>query len=236
MRRMATAFTLTLAGVAAATGIAHAQAPAVAITPAKPCYVNGDSTTVTLSGFAPGSSVAVTLDKQNLGSVPIDAAGAYTNTLRLGGFRGVKPHTLTATDNANPALTATFPFTATEFRVTVTPKKARAGKKLLLRGSGFAAGQPVFMHVRNHGLKTDKRVTRSAAGPCGTFTARTRVVPSNADSGKYRVQFDNVRRYSKRTKPKLVGTMTVTRRIRSSAASIASARSGALTQVWNGLS
>jgi hypothetical protein len=90
------------------------------------------------------------------------------------------------------------------------------------------------MHVRNHGLKTDKRVTRSAAGPCGTFSARTAVVPSNADSGKYRVQFDNVRRYSKRTKPKLVGTMTVTRRIRSSAASIASARSGALTQVWNG--
>jgi hypothetical protein len=88
--------------------------------------------------------------------------------------------------------------------------------------------------VRNHGLTTDKRVARAARGPCGTFSARTAVVPSNADSGKYRVQFDNVRRFSKRTQPKLVGTMTVTRRIRSSAASIAAARPGALTQLWNG--
>jgi hypothetical protein len=230
---MATAFTLTLAGLAAATGVAHAQA-GVSIQPPKPCYVNGEQVTAALSGFTPGGSATVMLDKQNLGSVPIDAAGAFAAPLTLGGFKGVKPHTLTATDTTNPALTATFGFTGTAFQVTVRPKKARAGTKLRLRGSGFAVGQPVYMHVRNHGLKTDKRVTRAAGGPCGTFSTRTRVVPSNADSGKYRVQFDNVRRYSKRTEPKLVGTMTVTRRIRSSAASIAAARPGALTQVWNG--
>ena len=56
MRRTATAFTLTLAGVAAAPGIAHAQAPAVSITPVKPCYVNGDQVTAALSGFTPGGS------------------------------------------------------------------------------------------------------------------------------------------------------------------------------------
>jgi hypothetical protein len=233
VRRTATAFTLTLAGLAAATGVAHAQA-GVSITPVKPCYVNGDQVTAALSGFTPGGSATVLLDKQNLGSVPIDAAGAFTAPLTLGGFRGVKPHTLTATDTTNPALTATFGFRGAAHEVTVRPKKARAGKRLRLRGSGFAVGAPVYMHVRNHGLKTDKRVARAARGPCGTFRARTRVVPSDADSGRYRVQFDNKRRFSKRTKPKLVGSMTVTRRARSSAASIATARPGALTQVWNG--
>jgi hypothetical protein len=230
---MATAITLTLAGVAAASGVAQA-APSVTITPQKSCYRSGEQVTAALAGFTPGGSVTVVLDQRNLGSVPMDAAGSFSAPLTFGGFKGIKPHTLTATDTTNPALTATFPFTGAEFRVTVSPEKARAGRKLRLRGSGFAVGRPVFMHVRNHGLKTDKRVSRAARGPCGTFSARTAVVPSNADSGRYRVQFDNSRRYSKRTTPKLVGTMTVTRRIRSSAASLASARGGALTQVWNG--
>ena len=234
MRRTATAFTLTLAGVAAATGIAQA-APTVTITPQKPCYRSGERVTAVLAGFTANGSATVVLDTQNLGSVPLDAAGSFQAPLKLGRFRGIKPHTLTATDATNPALTATFPFTGSAFRVTVSPQRARAGRKLRLRGSGFAVGRPVFMHVRNHGLETDKRVSRSARGPCGTFSARTAVVPSNADSGRYRVQFDNSRRYSRRARPRLVGTMTVTRRIRSSAASLASARGGALTQVWNGL-
>jgi hypothetical protein len=196
--------------------------------------VNGDKATLAVSGFTPGGAVSVVLDKQTLGSIPVDAAGGGTAPLTLGGFRGVKPHTITATDTTNPALVATFPFTGAAHQVTVRPRRARAGTRLRLRGSGFAAGRPVYMHVRNHGVSTDKRVARRAAAPCGTFSARTRVVPSNADSGSYRVQFDNARRFSKRTTPKLVGTMTVTRRIRSSAASIAAARPGALTQVWNG--
>ena len=38
--------------------------------------MNGEKVTVTLSGFAADGSAAVMLDKQSLGSVPIDAAGA----------------------------------------------------------------------------------------------------------------------------------------------------------------
>ena len=216
MRRIATAFTITAAGTAAAAGTAQA-APSIAISPAKPCYLSGETVTASGAGFNAHSSIEVKLDLTSLGRINADAAGNLAANVTLGRLRGVKSHTLTAIDGANPALVASTSFLATTNLVRVKPKRARAGRKLRLRGRGFLAGPRVYMHVRGHGYKSDKRVGR-AKGPCGTFSTRRRIVPRSAATGSYRVQFDAKRRYSKKTRPRVVGRMRVTRRVGASAA------------------
>lgn len=220
MRRLATAFTITAAGTAATTATAQG-APTITISPAKPCYLAGERISASGSGFTPGAAVQFKVDDQVLGSLPADPAGNIAAQVSLPRLRGVTTHTLSATD-VNTALAAGAPFMGTTNMVTVKPRKADAGTRLRLQGSGFLAGDRVYMHVRGRGYKSDKRVG-SPKGPCGTFSKRTRIVPAGARSGKYRVQFDAKRRYSKRTTPRVVGTMTVTRRVRSSAARTAAA-------------
>jgi hypothetical protein len=219
LRRLTVPLTITAAGAMAATGTAQA-APSVTLSPVKPCYLSGETVNLALAGFTPNGPVAVKLDDRTVGTASVDPTGSTASTFTFGRMRGATSHALTATDGTNPALIASTSFQGTTNMVNVRPKRARAGVRLRLRGFGFLAGPRVYMHVRGHGYKSDRRVGR-ARGPCGTFAARTRIVPTNARSGRYRVQFDARRRYSKRTKPKVVGTMTVTRRVRSSAARVA---------------
>lgn len=208
MRRFATAVTVGLAGTAAAAGTAHAQA--VSITPAKACYLTGDTVSLSASGFTPNGAVDVSIDGTSLGQRAADTAGNLAVEVRLGTMRGARAHTLTATDAAG--LTASVSYRGTSHRVTVRPQDARAGAKRRLRGWGFFAGRRVYMHVRGpRGYRADKRIARPT-GPCGTFSVRRRIVGSGAATGRYRVQFDARRRFSRKTRPRLVGHMRVTLR------------------------
>jgi hypothetical protein len=47
---------------------------------------------------------------------------------------------------------------------------------------------------------------------------RKTIVPAGASDGVYKVQFDAKRRYSKRTRPRLLGSLTVYRTLSSTAA------------------
>ncbi|HWM08466.1 MAG TPA: hypothetical protein VNO82_03955 [Solirubrobacteraceae bacterium] len=214
MRRFATALTVIMAGTTAAAGTAQAQS--VGISPAKPCYLTRDTISISGSGFTAGGPVGVTLDGTSLGQLLADPAGNIAGEITLGTMRGVRSHALVATDATNPALTSTASFVGTTLRVTVKPAQAKAGRKLRINGAGFVsrqtgalAGRNVFMHVRGPGgYKSDGRVTRLKA-PCGTFSVRRRIVPTSADSGRYRVQFDSARRFSRKTQPRFRGVMTV---------------------------
>jgi hypothetical protein len=208
LRRFATALTMAMAGTAAMA--AAADAATVAIDPVVPCYLAGDEVAMTGTGFTAGGAVDVTIDGKSLGGLTADPSGNIAATITLGGMKAVKSHTLTATETANPANTASVTYTGTTLQVTVKPKNARAGKRLKLRGYGFLAGPKVYMHVRGHGYSADQLVGRPAQ-PCGTWSARKHIVPSTASPGKYKVQFDAKKKYSKKTKPRVRGTMTVFR-------------------------
>jgi hypothetical protein len=230
LRRFATAVTVGLAGTAAMAGTAHAQA--ISITPAKACYLTRDTVSLSGSGFTPGGPVDVSIDGTSLGQTAADAAGNIAGEIRLGTMRGVKSHAMTATDQTNPALIASVSYLGTSNRVTVRPQNARAGTKRRLRGSGFVAGPRVYMHVRGpRGYRSDKRIARAKA-PCGTFAVRRRIVGSGASVGRYRVQFDAVRRYSKKTRPRLVGFMNVSLRAGSARAGAALFGGATLAQRW----
>jgi len=204
MRRKA----LILATVGSAAFAAPAQAQTLTITPPLPCYLPGDQITASGVGFTPGGPVEVQIDGTSLGQIGADPAGAFSAPIVLGGMKGVKGHALTAIDQTNPALMSTASYLGTTNQVVVKPKNAKAGTKRRLKGYGFIFGPRVWMHVRGGGYSSDKRIAKPS-GACGTFQTRKLIVPASAGSGKYRVQFDAKKKYSKKTRPRVVGTMTV---------------------------
>jgi hypothetical protein len=209
MRGLGKAVTIAMAGGAALAGTAQAQS--LTIAPPKPCYLAGEQITTTAAGFTPGGFVDFAIDGSALGPLVADAAGTVTGRLTLGGMRGVKSHGLSATDRTNPALVANVAFLGTTRQVVVKPKNAPAGSERRLKGYGFLAGPRVYMHVRGGGYSADKRIARPS-GACGTFVTRKVIVPSSAGLGRYRVQFDHKKKYSKKTRPRVVGSMRVSPR------------------------
>lgn len=209
MRGLGKAVTLVTAGGVVLA--ANAQAQSVTITPVKPCYLAGEQITATAAGFTPGGLVDFAIDGRSLGPLVADPAGTAAGMITLGGMRGAKSHGLTATDQSNPALVANAAFLGTTRRVVVKPVNAPAGRARKLTGYGFLAGPRVYMHVRGKGYSADKRIARPS-GPCGTFVTRQVIVPSSAGTGRYRVQFDAKKKYSKKTRPRVVGTMRVSPR------------------------
>lgn len=203
------AVTIVMAGSAALAGTAQAQS--LTIAPVKPCYVAGEQITTTAAGFTPGGLVDFSIDGRTLGPLVADPAGTAVGSLTLGGMRGAKSHGLTATDQTNPALVANAAFLGTTRQVVVKPKDAAAGTPRRLKGYGFMDGPRVYMHVRGNGYSSDKRVARPG-GPCGTFATSTVIVPASAGLGRYRVQFDHKKKYSKKTRPRFKGTMRVSPR------------------------
>jgi hypothetical protein len=203
------AFTVATAGLAVTAATAQAV-PSVGLNPVRACQLSGEKVTIIGGGYTPSGSVDVAIDGQSLGQLPADATGNIGGTITFGRLKGVKTHVVKSTDTANPALTAQTTFLGTTRQVTVKPKHARAGKKLKLHGYGFVNRGKAYMHVRGHGLHIDSRVGKPK-GACGTWSAKRAIVPSSASAGRYPVQFDQKKRYSKKTQPRVRGTMTVTR-------------------------
>jgi hypothetical protein len=205
---------------AAAVGT-PAGAATFTIAPAKSCYLSGDIVTGTGGGFTPSGQVDVAADGTSLGQAQADAVGFLaTRPISLGEMRAVKSHTLTATDLTDPSLTATATFLGTTNTVSVKPPRGSAGTPRRIKGYGFLAGPKVYMHVRGHGYKSDGRIAKPK-GACGTFEVRRTIVRAGARDGVYKVQFDAERRYSKKTKPSVRGTLKVFHKARSSAARVA---------------
>ncbi len=165
------------------------------------------------------AQVGLTFDATPVTELTADAAGNVGESFVLRGLRGAKTHTIVATDATNPALTATTTLMGTTPQVTVKPANARADKKRKMRGYGFLSGPKAYMHVRNHGVSSDTLVGRPK-GPCGTFgPTKRRIVSAGAASGNYRVQFDAKKKYSKKTRPRLVYTLRVFRTFKAASAS-----------------
>ena len=208
MSRVTKAITAATVGLAITAGTA--QAATVAIDPVKACYLAGEESGLNGTGYTPSGSVNIAVDGQTVFSEVADTAGNFATGLHFGRMDAVKTHTLTATDATNPALTATVNFVGTTQQVASKNRNGKPGKKTKLRGYGFIFGKKAYMHVRGHGIKTNKFLKRVTA-PCGTFTVRKAFVPSSAPVGKYRVQFDHKKAYKKNRPGAIAYELTVFR-------------------------
>ena len=190
---------------------ASAHAATLTLAPAKPCYRSSESVVMAGAGFTAGAGASVSLDGQSLGTLTADAAGNFGSPLRFGGFRGVRRHSLTATDSANPANLGSISFLGSALTVRVRPAQGAPGRRLRVRSTGFTTGRRLWAHILRRGFRRDVRIGR-LRGPCRRGNTRRRIFRQNARAGVYTVQFDTKRRYSRRTAVRVRFRVTVSRR------------------------
>jgi hypothetical protein len=209
--RLAIAAALTT-GIALAAPAA-ASAALLGAAPLKACYRAGEAITLAGSGYTPNQGVTIASDGQPLGSDIADAAGNFAGSLRVGVPSGEKVKTYSATDQSNPANTASVQLRVSALTVNLRPKRGRPDRVFRIGARGFTTGKVLWAHIVRRGYRRTVKVGR-LKGDCHKISARKRLFPSSISTGLYRVQFDSKRRYSKRTKIKIVRGFQVTRRIR----------------------
>ena len=220
---------LALATAAAASvalaAPALSSAATLAAAPAKDCYrgggvvnhktgaVTGEVVTLSGTGFTPNGTVGITSNGKFLGTDNVDAAGNFSGILTLNLASGQALKTYAATDQANPALTASAPLRTSALTVNLKPKQGPPGRLFKIGARGFTTGKRLYAHIVKGGFRRTIKIGR-LKGPCHKIIARKHLFPSNVATGVYRVQFDSKRKYSKKTKVKVLRGFQVTRKFR----------------------
>ena len=213
-----------LATAAALAAPALSSAASITATPAKDCYrgdgvlnpetgvVGGEVVTLSGTGYTPGGIVAITSAGRSLGTDEVDDAGNFSGALTLNLAQGQTLKTFTATDQANPALTASLPLRTSALTVSLKPTQGRPDRRFRIGARGFTTGKYLYAHIVKGRFRRTVKIGR-LKGLCHKITARKRLFSTNVATGVYRVQFDSKRKYSKKTKVKVVRGFEVTRKL-----------------------
>jgi len=205
--------TRSLAVVAGAAALAlpsAASAAELTVSPQKRCYSSGESVNLLGSGFTPLGSATVTRDGSPLGSLNTDGNGAFNGVLTVAQNSGRQTKTYTATDGADPSLTASAQITVSSVRVNLAPASGAPGRILRISAHGFTTGKTLWAHV-NRGRSRRTIKLGGLKGACGNLKTRKRLLPRNAAVGVYTLQFDTFRRYNANQRVRDRYTITVTR-------------------------
>ena len=196
---------------------AVAGAAAVGVLPTKPCYRSGESLLIGGTQYTPNASVRITSDGAAIGTVTTDQNGAFQGTLRVGQRRGERSKTYTGSDLTNPANVASTTLRVTALDVNVSPRSGRPGRRVRVRARGFTTGTRLYAHIVRRRYRRNVRIGR-LKGACRTLSARSRIFRRGTRPGRYTVQFDTRRRYSRRTAVRVRYSVVIFRRARGSAA------------------
>lgn len=203
-----TAAVLTV--LAAACPAAATAAPTLA--PLKGCYVSVDidpatgqaiteNVAVGGRGFTPNSLVDVSIDGVvTVSGAQVDAAGNLPGFVKAPYVKtGERNFSITITEQGNPAQTVTATSKVTALRVDVRPTRARPSSRITFSGRGFTGPRrAVWAHyVKGNRVKKSVKLAVSS-GPCGTFKVKRRQFPFNPGTGRWTVQMDQQKRYSKK--------------------------------------
>lgn len=199
-------------------GAAAAQASAATLSVSTPCSVNvnaakGAPIDITGTGYTPGDMISVrgtTVSGAMMagpdGSINLVTAGPILSfsTPGMGSF------TLTAQDETTGAGNlARASVTVANFGVDTQPSVAKPSRRVTWRFSGFVPGHTIYVHYLRRGRVVNRMAFGRAHGPCGTLMARDRFYPGgHPHYSTYRVVFDQVKRYSKRTRPRILTTLS----------------------------
>jgi hypothetical protein len=192
---------------------ASASAATLAVSPVRACYASGQTVKTTGTGFTPNGSVRFTSDGVPLsGTAPVDGSGVFTSTLTVGLASGEKVKTYGAIDRSNPAIRASKDLRVSALDVSITPKTGTPGRVLRIVARGFTLGKRLlYAHIRRgKRYRRTERIGRLRHA-CRKLRTRKRLFSSRARSGTYRVQFDTRRRYSRRTRQRVIYTVEISR-------------------------
>jgi hypothetical protein len=187
---------------------ATASAATLTVDPVRACYLEQDRVFLFADGYTPNGQVDFTRDGNLVATLTANPAGQIQGTLRLPGLiMGQRPLTYVATDKADPARTAQVSLLTTAVDVRVTPRNGPPNRRLRIRARGFRAGSTLWAHVRRVKRPGSRGPVRARTvrigrmrGPCWTANVRKRLFRRGTAPGKYRVQFDNFRRYKPKRK------------------------------------
>lgn len=209
----------------AAPSAASAQ---VSLTTNQSCYFakektrlvdTNDIVRVTGTGFTSNGGVF-------LGQLPLtaNAVGAFSYPLASQSIPGKqKDFPLVAVDRTNPALRDTATARLTKLRLKMSPRRVSKTARLRIRARGFFAGKSLYAHIRRGKRYRRNIKIGTVRKPCGLLNKKRRLFGRSAPFGRYRIQFDNKRRYRKSTQPKAVFRVRVVRRARRASAAATSA-------------
>jgi hypothetical protein len=196
------------AATALALALAATPAAAATVEPLKRCYVSAGVTdaereTVLIrgDGFAQLSTVEVLFDGVVMGTARTGSVGEFEIRIPAPFQQsGQRAFSVTVRDSATQVLQTTH---VTNLGMTVKPRRASPRERVRFRGRGFTRGAPVYAHYLYGGREQKTvRLARRSRGPCGTFSARRRLIPvDGARAGRWILQVDQKRRYSAEPDP-----------------------------------
>jgi len=200
-------------GLAALGATAEAQASTLAVD--APCYLENAPISASGTGFTAGGPVNFSFDGQLSASGNADPAGNVAQPLTAPILPGTTlQHTfnLAAQDQTNPAAAATAPVTVTKLAATVKPQRAKPTRRVRFGIHGMAPGRTVWLHYVFHGKQRARVRMGKAKAPCGALTVRKRFFPIRRPAvGTWTFQFDESKRYSKHSLPRIRGPVTIFR-------------------------
>jgi hypothetical protein len=92
--------------------------------------------------------------------------------------------------------------------VATKPAVAKPTRKVTWHFSGFTPGKTIWIHYLRKRV-VNRMSFGKANGPCGTLTARRKFYPGgHPQFTKYTVVIDQVKRYSKSARPRIVTTLS----------------------------
>jgi len=205
---------IALGAVLIALAAPAASAQAATLTINQPCQVATFGVAAVLAGFTPNTSVSVQ-GEGIFATGTTDATGSATIPFaapRLGSIEpGSKQVVLTAKDNSPAPMTATGAFRTTNFAFGTTGGQQSPKAKRTWSFSGLIPGKPIYGHFRYAGRTRANYRFGVAKGPCGELTVRAAGIPvrGRVNTGKWNVQIDQKRTFSRKTMPRLKGSTTV---------------------------
>jgi hypothetical protein len=204
------------------SGALAAQASAATLTVNQACYVFGSRPATMAfqgSGYTPGDDVLLaSRDGSVNATATADATGniAGTTGSPTPSFNapGTKTVRLTATDESvsGGKIVGSTPVTVAPFGAGHGATKSAPGLQALTEKtswsfSGFLPGKLIYGHFTIKGKQVALATYGRAKGPCGTLTTRARLYPATPRHKSYPVQWDDAKKFSKRSLPRLSGVV-----------------------------
>ncbi len=174
------------------------------------------------SGYTPGDPVNIASAEGTVDtSVTADSLGQITGRADAPtpyfATPAAKKIGLTATDQTptGTTITASTTVNVTEFGWAHGSTKPRNGLGALTEKtnwsfSGFQPGQLIYGHYLYKGRQVALAKFGRAKFPCGTLKVFASLYPAKPHHSSYLIQYDDVRAYSKKSQPRIIGPLKLT--------------------------
>ena len=218
-RRTVRLIALTFGALLPALGAVAAQASAATLSVDRGCYVNTDPLvgapmTITGTGFPAGDTVDVS-GSDLPATATVAANGEFTAQAKAPILShkgpGTLNTTLTATDQTNPAVSATTVVHSTNLAVSTNPLSVSNVRKdkVTYSFSGFTPGKRIYGYYARKRIVGRIRFNK-AHGPCGTLRERALLFPGGRPhNDTYTVTFESMSRYSRKAFPRVTGKLSI---------------------------